>query len=85
MKHELVHTGHVHVSSNMLQVLLLIPVSLFSPSLCVPCLLLFSVCLARGDMLAQMLKGLWQVCERKIVPKPLTKASLTSGRLCLQP
>lgn len=85
------HTGHVHVSSYMLQV----PLSLFVLllcvfrasffSLCVPCLLLFSVCLAWGDMLARMLKGLWQVCEWKIVPKPLTKDSLTSGRLCLQP
>lgn len=32
-------------------------------------------------MLAWMLKGLWQVCEEKIVPKPLTKVSLNSGTL----
>lgn len=52
---------------------------LFSPFLCVPCPLLFSVSLAWGDMLAWMLKGLWQVFEEKIVPKPLTKVSLNSG------
>lgn len=27
------------------------------------------------------LKGLWQVCEQKIVPRPLTKVSLNSGAL----
>lgn len=47
-----------------------------SPPLCVPCPLLFSVCLVSwGHMLAWVLKGLWQVCEEKIVPKPLTKNS----------
>lgn len=34
LKHELVHMGHVHVSSYMLQVLFLIPLSVFSPSVC---------------------------------------------------
>lgn len=40
---------------------------------------LFSVFLVCGGMLTCTLKGLWQVCEQKIVPKPLTKVSLNSG------
>lgn len=32
-----------------------------------------------GMMPTCRLKGLWQACEQKIVPKPLTKVSLNSG------
>lgn len=41
-------------------------------------LFLFLVC---GSVLTCTLKGLWQVCEQKIVPKPLTRVSLNSGAL----
>lgn len=48
---------------------------------CISPTLFFSVFLVCGDMLTCTLKGLWQVCEQKIVPKPLTKVSLNSGAL----
>ncbi len=51
------------------------------PSLLHSLALLFPVFLVWGGMLTCTFKGLWQVCEQKIVPKPLTKVSLNSGAL----